>query len=273
MPDIHFSIEASVLASHYSASVSSFPCFPAPPHSGFPSASVLPRRFPRFPPSPPPGFPCFLSGFWYLAFCLFPFIPPGFAPTAVPPVLPLCSRFRAFPLLPLSFVRFRLVLTTQPSVLSFPFFPFSPVGGSSGASFLFRPACFHAFLPISVLSFLHFFSPLAVSPHSGCLSASAFLLSVSGLFPMAFALGSGYSAFNISSSETSARVSLSFCRELLYNIIFDSICQHIFYKFQNFYFPVFYGFPDSPHPAPIWKQPIGSHPAGPVLPVINGALF
>ena len=165
------------------------------------------------------------------------------------------------------------VLTTQPSVLSFPFFPFSPDGGSSGASFLFRPACFHAFLPISVLSFLHFFSPLAVSPHSGCLSASAFLLSVSGLFPMAFALGSGYSAFNISSSETSARVSLSFCRELLYNIIFDSICQRIFYKFQNFYFPVFYGFPDSPHPAPIWKQPIGSHPAGPVLPVINGALF
>ena len=33
----------------------------------------------------------------------------------------------------LSFVCFRSLLTTQPSVLSFPFFPFSPVGGSSGA--------------------------------------------------------------------------------------------------------------------------------------------
>ena len=73
------------------------------------------------------------------------------------------------------------VLTTQPSVLSFPFFPFSPDGGSSGASFLFRPACFHAFLPIPVLSFLHFLSPFAVSPHSGYPSASAFSLAVSGL--------------------------------------------------------------------------------------------
>ena len=112
----------------------------------------------------------FLPGSSYLAFCSFPFIPPGFAPTAVPPVLPLCSRFRAFPSLPFSFVHFRSVLTTQPSVLSFPFFPFSPDGGSSGASFLFRPACFHAFLPIPVLSFLHFLSPITVSPHSSYLS-------------------------------------------------------------------------------------------------------
>ena len=66
------------------------------------------------------------------------------------------------------------VLTTQPSVLSFPFFPFSPDGGSSGASLLFRPACFHAFLPIPVLSFLHFLSPIAVSPHNGYLNVSAF---------------------------------------------------------------------------------------------------
>ena len=41
---------------------------------------------------------------------------------------------------------------------------------------------------------LHFLSPIAVSPHSGYLSASAFFLSVSGLFPLAFALGSGYLA-------------------------------------------------------------------------------
>ena len=139
----------------------------------------------------------FFPGSSYSASCSFPFIPPGFAPTAVPPVLPLRSRFRAFSSLPLPFVRFRLVLTTQLSVLSFPFFPFSPDGGSSGASFLFCPACFHAFLPIPVLSFLHFLSPFTVSPHSSYLSASAFSLSVPGLFPLAFALGSGYLAFGI----------------------------------------------------------------------------
>ena len=168
--------------------------FPALPHSGFFGCCLSAFRLPDFSTSVPPGFPCFPSVFKYSAFCLFPFILPDFAPTAVPPVLPLCSRFRAFPSLPLSFVRFRSVLTTQPSVLSFPFFPFSPDGGSYGASFLFRPACFHAFLPIPVLSLLHFLSTLAVSPHSGYLSASAFSLSVSGLFPLAFALGSGYSA-------------------------------------------------------------------------------
>ena len=59
-------------------------------------------RLPRFPPSLPPGFPCFFSGFRYLAFCSFPFILPGFAPTAVSPVLPFFSAssrpllFRAF---------------------------------------------------------------------------------------------------------------------------------------------------------------------------------
>ena len=109
---------------------------------------------------------------------------------------------------PLPFVRFSLLLTTQPSALSFPFFPFSPGSGSFGASFLFRPACFHAFLPISVLSFLHFLSPPAVSPHSGYLSVSAFFLAVSGLFPLAFALGSGYLALGtclISSTSHSLR--------------------------------------------------------------------
>ena len=39
----------------------------------------------------------FFPGSSYSAFCLFPFILPGFAPTAVPPVPPSCSRFRAFP--------------------------------------------------------------------------------------------------------------------------------------------------------------------------------
>ena len=126
----------------------------------------------------------FFPGSSYSDLCLFPFIPLGFAPTAVPPMLPSCSRSWAFPSLPFSFVHFRSVLTTQPSALSFPFFPFSPGGGSSGASFFFRPACFHAFLPIPVLSFLRFFSPITVSPHSSYLSVSAFFLSVPASSPL-----------------------------------------------------------------------------------------
>ena len=193
-------------------------------------------RLPCFSTSAPPGFPCFPSISKYSAFCLFPFIPPGFAPTAVPPVLPFCSRFRAFPSLPLSFVRFRSVLTTQPSALSFPFFPFSPVGGSSGASFLFRPACFHAFLPIPVLSFLQFLSPFTVSPHSGYLSASAFSLSVPGLFPLAFALGSGYLALErIPYRYLPAASFLFSLSDLTYTSIRFFICQLLFFVFLNFF--------------------------------------
>ena len=42
VPDFRFLTSASVLASHYSASVSSFPCFLSPPHSGFLNASDFP---------------------------------------------------------------------------------------------------------------------------------------------------------------------------------------------------------------------------------------
>ena len=96
-------------------------------------------RLPCFSASAPPGFPCFASASSYSAFCSFPFILPGFAPTAVPPVLPfrplplvrfpsgLFPRFAFFRPLPLGsdYSAFRL---------SFPFFPFSPVGGSFGAA-------------------------------------------------------------------------------------------------------------------------------------------
>ena len=60
-------------------------------------------RLPCFSASAPPGFPCFAFASSYSAFCSFPFILPGFAPTAVPPVLPFrlaSSRplpVRAFP--------------------------------------------------------------------------------------------------------------------------------------------------------------------------------
>ena len=148
MHDFHFLSSASVLAPHYSASVSSFPsssCFCLTVAS---TVLVFRFRFLRFPRSLLPGFPCIPSRFRYSAFCLFPFVLPCFAPTAVPQVLAFGFRFRPFPF----FFRFLSsasfpVLTTQPSVLLFPFFLLLPHSGFFSA-------------PLS-LSFLRFppFSP------------------------------------------------------------------------------------------------------------------
>ena len=143
-------------------------------------------RFHGSPRSSRPGFPCLRSRFSYSAFCSFPFILPGFAPTAVPPVLPFCSAssrpllFRAFPSRPLPFVRICSVLTTQPSVLSFPLFPISPDGGSLGAlRFLASPLLSSSVRPVSMPSFrfrysasCDFLSPLAVSCHRHYTAAS-----------------------------------------------------------------------------------------------------
>ena len=113
-------------------------------------------RFLRFPRSLLPDFSCIPLRFWYLAFCLFPFILPGFAPTAVPPVLPFFHFLASvsfsgfFAYLRLSFVRLGPLLTTQLSALSFPFFLISPGSGSFSA-------CFP--LSILVLSLLQFLSP------------------------------------------------------------------------------------------------------------------
>ena len=132
-PSVPLSFVCFSSGSGYLASVSSFPLLPVPASQWLLQCALSTFASLAFPILSDLVSRVFFPGSSYSAFCLFPFIPPGFAPTAVPPVLPFCSRFRAFPSLPLSFVRFRLVLTTQPSVLSFPFFPFSPDGGSSGA--------------------------------------------------------------------------------------------------------------------------------------------
>ena len=85
-------------ASGYSASVSSFPL-----SSRSPLTVGLLRCFPSalaslvFPVPSDLVSHVFFPGSSYSASCLFPFIPPGFAPTAVPPVLPFRSRLRAFP--------------------------------------------------------------------------------------------------------------------------------------------------------------------------------
>ena len=125
------------------------------PHSGF-SGGPFRSRFLGFPRSFRPGLPCFLSRFLYSASCLFPFVLPCFAPTAVPQVLAFCFRFRPFPF-PAGFFRPLAVpvLTTQPSVLLFPFFLFPPLRGFLSA-------------PLS-LSFLRLF------PVQSCLISHAFL--------------------------------------------------------------------------------------------------
>ncbi len=106
--------------SGYSASASSFPfssCLRLTVAS-----SVLRFRFRFFgsPRSLQPDLSCLPSRFRYSASCLFPFVLPCFAPTAVPQVLAFRFRLRPFPF----FFRFLSsasfpVLTTQPAVLPF----------------------------------------------------------------------------------------------------------------------------------------------------------
>ena len=147
--------------------------FPSPPHSGFLGAALSAFASLALPVLSDLISHVFLPGSSYSAFCSFPFIPPGFAPTAVPPVLPSCFRFRAFP-------------------LSTAFFRPLPFGSNYSA---FRS--FFSLLPVlPCRRFLRCFFPLpsslfpclpsdsgtqlpalpfslAVSPHSGYLSASA----------------------------------------------------------------------------------------------------
>ena len=117
---------------------------------------------------------------------------------------PFAFAFGLSPFLPLSFVRFRSGSDYSASVSSFPLssrFPLTVVSSVLlfRSRFLGFPHSFRPSFPcllswFFVLSFLHFLSPFTVSPHSGYLSVSPFFLSASGLFPFAFALGSGYLA-------------------------------------------------------------------------------
>ena len=103
--DFRFLSSASVLASHYSASVSSFPLFPFLPHSGFHGA----RRF--------------LSS---------PLLSPS-----VPPVSMLPFRFRYFslPAVPFSASLFRVTGATSATDLLFPVRPL-PLAFALGSGYL-----------------------------------------------------------------------------------------------------------------------------------------
>ena len=184
-------------------------------------------------------FPVLRFRFLYSAFCLFPFILPGFAPTAVPPVLPSCFRLRAFPSLTLPFVRFRSVLTTQPSALSFPFFPFSPVGGSYGAfSSSVRPVSMPSFrfrYSARCISFLR--SPARFTAATPAPQPSSFRFPA---VPLGFRfrfwlLGFGPASFQMLPIRSRACRSRS---ELVYNITHLHTCQLLFLSFLKF-FPFF----------------------------------
>ena len=104
-PDFRFLSSASALASHYSASVSSFPFFPFPPHSGFPGARP------------------FLSS-------------PSLSPS-VPPVsmLPFRFRYLSFPAVPFSASLLRVTGATLAAGLLFPARPF-PLAFALGSGYL-----------------------------------------------------------------------------------------------------------------------------------------
>lgn len=122
MHDFRFLSSTSALASHYLAY-----CFFRSILPGFTlqlfSQCSTSLSIHRFPLSLWPDLSCLRSRFLYLAFCLFPFALSWFTPTAVSQVIPLCFRFRDFPL-PVHFlssVSFLLQATqlSVPSVLFF----------------------------------------------------------------------------------------------------------------------------------------------------------
>ena len=172
VPDFRFLSSASVLASHYSASVSSFPL-----SSRFRLTVASPvlcfrSRFHSFPRSSQPGFPCFLSRFFVLGFLFVSFHPSRFRSHSRSTGASLLFRFRfssgLSPSLPVSFVpfcsgsdysAFRSFFSLLPVLPCRRFLRCSTVSFVPVA-FPFSPACFHAFLPVPVLSFLRFLSPL-----------------------------------------------------------------------------------------------------------------
>ena len=139
VPDFRFLSSASVLAPHYSASVSSFPTSSRLRLTV--ASSVLPLRFRflGFLRSFRPGLPCLLSRFFVLGFLSVSFRPSlirshsrssSASLSLSPSGFPLPFRFLSSASLP--------VLTTQPLFLPFLFFPASP----HSCSLRCRPSAF-----------------------------------------------------------------------------------------------------------------------------------
>ena len=206
--------------SHFLSSVS-FPVLTTQPSvlpfpSSWPCLSVA-SPVPRFFLSASPlstfssaWFPMLLFRFLVLSFLFVSFHPSRFRShsrstgASLPPLPFVHFVFGLSACLLFSFVHSSLLLTTQPSVSPFPLLPafasqwLSQCSSSTFASYVspFFPArSLLRFFPVPVLRFLHFLSPSVISPHSGYLNVSVFFLSVFNFLPLAFALGSGYSAF------------------------------------------------------------------------------
>ena len=197
MPDFHFLSSASVVASHYSASASSFPCFLSPPHSGFLNASGFPL-----------GLPVFHLLFRLVSLASFPvsgtrlsvrFLSPF--PDSLPQLflrcVPCAFAFGLSPFLPLPFVHFRSGSGYSAFCFFFSlFFLFPPHSGFFSVPFRFR------FLVFPALSSLisHAFLPGSGTQLSVCF-LSSFPVSLPQLFhrclPSAFAFGlsPSFSAF------------------------------------------------------------------------------
>ena len=205
LPFVHISS-----GSGYLASVSSFPlssCLRLTVASSVHPSTLASLVFPVLPDLVSR---VFFPGSSYSAFCSFPFVPPGFAPTAVPPVLPFCFRFRAIPFQSASFrpLLFRFLLLSLCFFLS-SFFSVPPHSCFPDAclrsrflSFLFLSSLIsHAFSPDSCTRLsVRFISSLLASlpqPFHQCFPlALAFGLSPSDPFPFVrFSSGSYYSAF------------------------------------------------------------------------------
>ena len=142
---------------------------------------------------------------------------------------------------PVSFVPFSLRLTTQPSALSFPFFPFSPGSGSFGALwFLSSPSLSSDLRPVSMPSFRFRYSascisfrPFSVSPHSGYSQLASFRL-LFRMLPLGF-------RFRF------CLLGLSFCVfysriDLTHITTGNTKCQHLFFVFLNYYLVFCYNF-------------------------------
>ena len=141
--------------SGYSASVSSFPLFPASPHSGF-SGVPFRSRFFGFPRSFRPGFPCLLSRLFVLSFLFVSFRPSLIRSHSCSSGAYLMLSLSVFPL-PIRFLSSASlpVLTTQSAVLPFLLFPVPPYSCFPGARLRSRFLGFpflsdlisHVFLP------------------------------------------------------------------------------------------------------------------------------
>ena len=208
-----FLSSASVSLPATGPSVSSFPLFPLPPHSGFPGAPLR-FRFLAFPVPPRLVSHPFSPGFRTRLCCLFPFVLPCFAPAAVPQVIP----FRISPPGPVPDFRFLssasvLASHYSASVSSFPFSScFCLTVASSGdpsalASLVFPvlPSLIsHAFLPgsgtqLPVFSLSSFPASLPQLFHRCLPSAFAFGLSPSN--PLAFVRFSSGSDYSVRCSS------------------------------------------------------------------------